>query len=250
MNETLALLYNRKSTRVFLDEKIDKQTKDMILHAATQAPTAGNKMLYAIIDVTDQAIKDQLAISCDHQPFIKQAPMVLVFCADYQRFYDGARYFVDEHVRTPEVGDLFLSMSDTLIAAHHAVIAADSLGIGSCYIGDIIENFEFHQKLFQLPRFVLPIAMVVFGYPNQAQIDRLKPKRFDAQFITHQNTYKPLSKKQHEVMIQTRHEQTNLSHIDAHAYYFDYVNRKYLADFSKEMNRSVNIMLQQFLNHK
>jgi FMN reductase (NADPH) len=247
MNETLELLYNRKSTRVFTDQLIAPTEKDKIIQAATQAPTAGNKMLYAIIDVTDQAIKDQLAISCDNQPFIGQAPMVLVFCADYQRFYDGARLFVDQQIRQPGVGDLFLAMSDTLIAAHHAVIAADSLGIGSCYIGDIIENFEFHKQLFNLPHFTLPVAMVVFGYPTQAQKDRVKPKRFDASYITHHNQYQSLSKEDHQLMISTRNKQMKLDHMDAQAYYYDYVTRKYLADFSLEMNRSVALMLQQFM---
>ena len=250
MNETLELLYNRKSTRVFTDQTIASSEKEKIILAATQAPTAGNKMLYAIIDVTDQSIKDQLAVSCDHQPFISQAPLVLVFCADYQRFYDGACLFVDQQVRQPGVGDLFLAMSDTLIAAHHAVIAADSLGIGSCYIGDIIENFEFHKQLFNLPQFALPVAMVVFGYPTLAQKDRIKPKRFDASYITHENQYQSLSKKDHQQMILARNKQMKLDHIDAQAYYRDYVTRKYLADFSLEMNRSVALMLQQFMHNK
>ncbi len=250
MNQILELLYNRKSTRVFTNQMIAPAEKDKIINAATQAPTAGNKMLYAMIDVTDQSIKDQLVISCDNQPFISQAPMVLVFCADYQRFYDGARLFVDQQIRQPGVGDLFLAMSDTLIVAHHAVIAADSLGIGSCYIGDIIENFEFHQHLFNLPQFVLPVAMVVFVYPTQAQQDRIKPKRFDARFITHQNKYQSLSKEDHQLMISTRNKQMKLDHVDAQAYYLDYVTRKYLADFSLEMNRSVSLMLQQFTQKK
>ena len=52
-----------------------------------RAPTAGNMMLYSILDITDQAVKDKLAVTCDDQPFIASAKMVLIFCADYHRWY-------------------------------------------------------------------------------------------------------------------------------------------------------------------
>lgn len=79
MNETLRVLMERKSVRVFEKRPIGPEEKQAILNAAMRAPTAGNSMLYSILDVTDQALKDKLAITCDHQPFIAAAPMVLVF---------------------------------------------------------------------------------------------------------------------------------------------------------------------------
>ena len=87
MNETIQVLMNRKSVRVFEDKEISPEIKDIILAAAMRAPTGGNCMPYSIIDVTDQSIKDKLAETCDHQPFIAQAKMVLIFCADYHRWY-------------------------------------------------------------------------------------------------------------------------------------------------------------------
>ena len=70
MNETLRVLMERKSVRVFEKRPIGPEEKQAILNAAMRAPTAGNSMLYSILDVTDQALKDKLAITCDHQPFI------------------------------------------------------------------------------------------------------------------------------------------------------------------------------------
>ena len=126
-------------------------------------------MLYSIVDVTDQKIKDKLAVTCDDQPFIARAPMVWLFLADYQRWFD---YFVacgveelcrekNIAMRKPEEGDLFLACCDALIAAQNAVIAAESFGIGSCYIGDIMEQYETHKELFNLPQYIFPICMVV-----------------------------------------------------------------------------------------
>ena len=163
MNEIIRSLYDRKSVRVFEDRAVEPEVKRAVLEAALQAPTAGNMALYTILDITDPAKKACLAKSCDDQPFIATAPMVLVFCADYRRWYDVFCSFVDE-VRRPDMGDLFLAEADAIIAAQNAVVAAQSLGLGSCYIGDITENFEYHQKLLDLPKYVVPAAMLVLGW--------------------------------------------------------------------------------------
>ncbi len=125
-------------------------------------------------------------MSCDNQPFIARAPLVWLFLADYQRWFD---YFIASGVdqlceqqkttmRKPEEGDLFLACCDALIAAQTAVIAAESLGLGSCYIGDIMENYEVHRDLFNLPKYVFPICLVCFGYPTRQQMERAQTNTF------------------------------------------------------------------------
>ena len=141
MNEVIKQLYERKSVRVFEDREITKEDKFVILESATMAPTAGNQQLYTILDITDQMLKEQLVETCDHQPFIAQAKMVLIFCADCQKWYDGFKVY-GCNPRKPAIGDLMLAVCDANIAAQNAVVAAHSLGIGSCYIGDIMENCE------------------------------------------------------------------------------------------------------------
>jgi nitroreductase len=88
MNPVMELILNRKSVRAYEAKEISKQVKDEILKATLRAPTAGNMLLYSIINVQDQNIKDTLAKTCDNQPFIAKAPLVLLFLADYQRWYD------------------------------------------------------------------------------------------------------------------------------------------------------------------
>lgn len=82
MNEIIDSLYHRKSVRVYEDRQIPEEMKNLILEAAMQAPSAGCQQLYTILDITDQKLKEMLAESCDHQSFIANAKMVLVFCAD------------------------------------------------------------------------------------------------------------------------------------------------------------------------
>ena len=87
MNEIIKQIHDRKSVRVYEDRPIAPEVKQAILDAAVQAPTAGNMSLFTILDITDPEIKAKLAVSCDNQPFIATAPMVLVFCADYRRCF-------------------------------------------------------------------------------------------------------------------------------------------------------------------
>ena len=136
MNEIIKSLYDRKSVRVYEDRPIPEKMKQIILEAAAQAPSAGCQQLYTILDITDQKLKDELVKTCDNQPFIATAPMVLVFCADCKKWYD-AYLEAGCSPRKPGVGDLMLAVTDTAIAAQNAVVAAQSFGIGSCYIGAV-----------------------------------------------------------------------------------------------------------------
>src|SRR5450756_950349 len=161
VNPTIDLMNARSSTRAYDPTPLSDEEKQAILHTAMRAPTAGNLMLYSIIEIEDQALKDRLAVTCDHQPFIAKAPWVLVFVADYQKWIDlFAISGVDEldgvaHRGAPGPGDLLLACCDALIAAQNAVIAAESLGIGSCYIGDVLEQAEEHTELLGLPNHCL-----------------------------------------------------------------------------------------------
>ena len=203
MNSTIQSLYKRKSVRAFTNKEITKEEKNAIIRAAMEAPTAGNQMLYTIIDVTDQALKDRLAVTCDNQPFIATAPLVLVFIAEHQRWYDTYKAAGLEP-RKPGTGDILLAIADACIAAQNAVVAAESLGIGSCYIGDILVNCETHRELLDLPKYAIPAAMLVFGYPTEQQITREKPRRFDEKYIVLENKYKVLSPEEHRNMYDDR----------------------------------------------
>ena len=141
MNEIIQSLLERKSVRAYTDQEISEENVQLILNAAMQAPTAGNQQLYTILRITDPEKKHRLSISCDNQPFIEQAGLVLVFCADCLKWLQ-AYQAAGAHPRKPGAGDLFIAFSDANIAAQNAVTAAQSLGIGSCYIGDIMENIE------------------------------------------------------------------------------------------------------------
>jgi nitroreductase len=245
MNDTLKQIKNRKSIRVFENREIEEKVKKEIINAAFEAPTAGAMMLYTIMDITDDALKEKLSVYCDDQPFIKKAPMVLIFLADYQRWYDIFS-FEGCNPRKPGEGDALLACADAIIAAQNTVVAAESLGIGSCYIGDIIENSEKVSELLELPDYVIPAAMVVYGYPTEDQKNRKKPERFDGKYIVFENKYHRITKEEHIKMHEEKFEKMELKDINITDRTKAFCSRKYMSDFALEMNRSAKEYLDKF----
>ena len=239
MNDMIKCLTERKSIRSYTNQEISPDCKELILRAAMEAPTAGNQQLYTILDITSQGLKDRLAVTCDNQPFIAKGKMVLIFCADFQKWYQ-AFTLAGCSPRKPGPGDFLLAVEDAAIAAQNAVTAAESLGIGSCYIGDIMENYEVHKELLGLPEFVFPALMLVFGYPTAQQKEREKPKRAPLDFIVHENIYPHFS--QEEI----RQNIADLKGEDFDSWMERFCKRKYQADFSLEMSRSVAAALKNF----
>lgn len=92
MNPIIQSLFDRKSCRIFKDKEISQEERKLILEACMQAPSAGNQQMYTIIDVQDKKLQETLSKTCDNQPFINQAKMILIFCADFQKWYDLFKY--------------------------------------------------------------------------------------------------------------------------------------------------------------
>jgi len=239
MTNTIKELFNRKSVRVFTNQNISDEDKKIILESAIQAPSAGNQQMYTIIDVQDEKIKEELSILCDNQPFIAKAKMVLVFCADWRKWYDLFA-LNDCNPRPLGLGDLALAMSDTNIAAKNAVVAAESLGIGSCYIGDVMENYEKMKDCLNIPKNVFPCAMLVFGYPTTQQKNRQKPVRHNLSDMVCVDKYQTKDKDQLKEMFKNKSTNDFSSWVKA------FCERKYNSDFSKEMSRSVEKYFEEF----
>ncbi|MCM1086597.1 MAG: nitroreductase family protein [Muribaculaceae bacterium] len=240
MNQIIEALHMRKSVRVYTEEEISEEDKKSILYAALQAPSAGCQLLYTILDITDQGKKERLAELCDSQHFMAKAKMMLVFCADCRKwlsFYKEAGLTP----RQPGTGDLLLAVEDAMIAAQNAVIAAESLGIGSCYIGDVMENAEEMKALLQLPKYVYPACLLVFGYPNKQQKERRKPERFPLADMVCENSYRDRDSQEIRAMFSGKIGEQNFE-----TWMAAFWKRKYESEFSKEMNRSMDVYLKDF----
>ena len=239
MNEVIRQLYERKSVRAFTEQEIDEEIVQEILQAAVMAPTAGNMQLYTILRISDPEILTKLSELCDHQPFIAKGKLVLLFLADYRKWQDAFRH-AGCGIREPGAGDLILAIDDAVIAAQNAVTAAWSYGIGSCYIGDVMENMEQLRELLHLPELVFPAALLVFGYPTEQQERRPKPERTLAHMV-HENTYQILSEEELKEQLCSKTGQKEYDE-----WIRAFCQRKFDSDFSKEMTRSVQEYLKQW----
>ncbi|WP_130808188.1 nitroreductase family protein [Senegalia massiliensis] len=245
MNETLNVLNNRMSLRRYKDKPISEEHLEQILYSTMRAPTAGNMMLYSVLVIKDKEKIKKLSSTCDNQAFIAKAPLVLIFLADMQRWTDYFHH-CDTPYNSPNNADLFLSISDTMIAAQNAVIAGESMGIGSCYIGDIMENYETHKEMFNLPDKVFPIGMITLGYYPQNMKKTLRP-RFNKEYIVFNEKYKRLSSEEFDDMFKHLNDNFNpnnsfgAKNIGQLMYF-----KKFGAPFFKEMERSVNVIMEHW----
>lgn len=258
MNGTLQTIHSRTSLRRYKDISIKEEHLEALLSATLRAPTAGNMMLYTVIAITDQEMKNTLSKTCDNQPFIAKAPLLLVFLADYQRWFDyylhsGVSEFCKKtgyDFQGADLGDLFIAINDALIAAQTAVLAAESLGIGSCYIGDIMENYEIHRELLDLPEYVVPITMLCLGYYP----DNYQPRyvgRFPQEYIIHREKYHRLDEKELEDMFQAEEKRFPASNkFGAENLGQFFYARKTGSAFAKEMSRSMRVALQNWQGSK
>ncbi|MBS5451360.1 MAG: nitroreductase family protein [Coriobacteriia bacterium] len=158
----------RSSTRAFAGQATDEQ-RAAVLHAALRAPTAGNMTLYSIIDVVDPAQRERVTKLCYDQRFMMDASLMLVFVCDYERILDLFDYMGlwDEEGaperRAPGYGEFMLAVQDAMCAAENAVIAAEALGMGSCYIGNVLDHAEEMAEVFGLPPHTVPLSLLVIG---------------------------------------------------------------------------------------
>lgn len=259
MNDTIRTIMRRASVRSFESKPLAPEHEEAILAAALRAPTAGNMMLYTILRVKDAETRKKLAVTCDNQPFIAEAPLTLIFLADFTRWAalfqaSGSLELAQERGidwSGPSAGDFLLCCCDAVIAAENAVIAAESLGIGSCYIGDIMEQYETHRALFNLPPQAFPITMLCLGYPKNGKKPALR-SRFDAGYVVHDETYRHFTSQELLRMVEREdgHVQDSIQGVEPAEYVRRFFVRKQGAEFAREMARSVSAGMNAFLNKK
>ena len=129
-------------------------------------------------------------------------------------------------------------MADACIAAQNAVTAAESLGLGSCYIGDVLENREQMRALLALPPCVFPVAMLVIGHPTAQQKQRPKPPRFAPEDVVCENTYRALPPEAFADALARREGPAARASTDYTGWLQAFCARKFNSDFSREMSRS------------
>lgn len=176
----------RRSIRKYSDREVSDDQLRSLLQRAEQTQTMGNLQLYSVVINRSPEMKAKLAPAHFNQPMVEQAPVVLTFCADYNR----CTKWCNERKATPGY-DNFLSFlnaaTDALLYCQTFCHLAEEEGLGLCFLGTTIYNAQQIIDNLQLPRLVMPVATITLGWPDEAPpvSDRLP-----LEAITHEETYK------------------------------------------------------------
>ena len=160
-------LLNHRSIRRYKTDEIPEYVLKQILEIGTRASTTGNMQVYSIVVSKEKMIKEKLWEAHFKQNMVLEAPVILTFCADFNRFNKWCS------IRKAVPGynnflSFFTAAIDALLAAQNVAIASEANGLGICYLGTTTYNADSIIKVLQLPKFVVPITTLVLGYPNEA----------------------------------------------------------------------------------
>jgi nitroreductase len=168
------VINEHRSIRKYKSQPIDNKLLKNIIDAGCRASTTGNMQVYSIINTTKKEIKEKLAPTHFNQKMILDAPNVLTFCGDFNRFKKWC--ILNDAVPGYDNFLSFLTAAiDALIVAQNVAIAAESFGLGICYLGTTIYNAREIIDILELPKGVIPITTLTIGWPDESpdKVDRL-----------------------------------------------------------------------------
>ncbi|MEL7895388.1 oxygen-insensitive NADPH nitroreductase [Vreelandella neptunia] len=166
MNDVIKLLKSHRSIRKFSDRPIPKELLLELIQAGQGAATSSHVQAYTVIHVKDQANREQIAELAGGQGYIATCADFLVFCADMKRPTEASERTGANVVRGM-TEQLLVATVDTALMAQNVAVAAESEGLGICYIGGIRNNPQEVSDLLRLPKHVYPVFGMCLGYPEQ-----------------------------------------------------------------------------------
>lgn len=176
---------NRRTIRKYKQDDISPALLNELLEESFRASTMGNMQLYSVVVTRDQQMKEKLSPAHFGQPMVLGAPVVLTFCADFNRFSK----WCEERKAEPGY-DNFLSFmnaaTDALLVTQNFCTLAEEHGLGICYLGTTIYNPDRVIEVLQLPRLVVPVATITVGYPDECPT---QPDRLPLEGLIHEEVY-------------------------------------------------------------
>ena len=185
INETIWTQLSHRTIREFKDQKISNEVFELLMEVARRTATSTGMQACSVIRVTDQEIKNKIAEVCK-QEYVAKAPELLIFIVDQYRNNQIAKEkncFVEN---AKDMDRFFAAFTDACIMAQNVVTAAESLGLGTVYLGSILNDSEKICELLKLPELTFPVIGLGLGYPNQDP--QIKP-RMEMRLRVFENKY-------------------------------------------------------------
>ncbi len=189
MNELLDSLYTRRTIRKYSSRPVSDQLLDELLKAGCRASTTGNMQVYSIIVTRDDEQKRKLLPFHFNQRMVTEAPVLLTFCADFNRFNKWCLM----RNAVPGYDNLLSFMTaaiDAIIATQTVCIAAEARGLGICYLGTTTYMAHKIIEALELPNSVVPVTAITLGWPDE---NPEQPDRLPLDAIVHREVYKDYS---------------------------------------------------------
>ncbi len=175
-NATLDTILSHRSVRSYTDTAVPLGAVELAVAAAQSAATSSNLQPWSVIAVTDPARKARLAALAGDQQQIHDAPLFLLWLVDHRRLADSGEAEGTPAKALDYLESLLLGAVDTSLAAQNAVLALESMGLGTCYIGGIRNNPVAVAEELALPPQVFALFGLTVGYPNPAKRAAVKPR--------------------------------------------------------------------------
>lgn len=201
-NKTIELLIERASCRNFLDKKIEPEVLNYILEAGAKAASGGNLQPFSIIQIESEENKKKI-VSLGNQKLIEKAPINLLFCIDFYRNKRWAEVEIAPYSGGKSYDTFWIAFQDTIIAAQNICTAADSFGLGSVYLGTVMNNFRDLKEMLNLPNGVIPVVMLAMGYPKTKKVLR---KKFNSEVVVHKEQYQYKSDEEIKAIFQEKYQ--------------------------------------------
>ncbi|MFC6177465.1 oxygen-insensitive NADPH nitroreductase [Companilactobacillus huachuanensis] len=174
MNPTIENMLQHVSVRDFTDQIITKEQKDALLAAALHGSSSEFVQAFSIIEITDKKLRNELSDITISSPHVKKADTFYIFVADLHRQATIIRNHEMSLEPLKNMEPMIVSIIDTAIAAQNMAVAAESMGLGICYIGSLRNNIAQVAKLLHLPDFTIPLFGMTVGVPETK--NQLKPR--------------------------------------------------------------------------
>jgi FMN reductase (NADPH) len=184
---TIEQIHRHASVRAYRLDPVPADVVETIVAAGQQGSTSSNLQTYSVVAVMDAEKRARLAELCGNQKQILQAPIFLAWNADLSRQDRISRRRGHEQVISSQVEGFLLAAVDVAIAMQTAALAAESLGLGICYIGGIRNRPAEVVELLELPRLVFPVSGMTLGWP--ATEPRARP-RLPLEAVLHWESYR------------------------------------------------------------
>ncbi len=185
MNETIKSQLGHRTIRKFKERKISKDIMDLLLEVAARTATSTGMQAASIIRITDPEVKESVANVCG-QAYVATAPELLIFIVDQYRNSQIAKEKGYSPKTARDMDRFIASFTDACLMAQNLVVAAESLGLGTVYLGSILNDIQRICELLSLADLTFPVLGLALGYPDQDP--QLKP-RMDMSLRVFENSY-------------------------------------------------------------